>query len=377
MAASGRVVIAGYARSPFHFAKKGALAGVRPDELAGRVVEALVERTGVDPDAIEDVTLGCAFPEGEQGMNAGRLVGVLAGLPRTVAGSTINRFCGSSMQAVHTAAGSIAMGAGEAYVCAGVESMSRVPMGGFNPMPHPGLAERYPQIYISMGETAENVAERYRIPRERQEAFAVESQRKAAEAQREGGWTTSSSPSTTSPPTAACDPRRPPRCWPGSSPRSAATAPSPPARRRRSPTAPRGARDLRGLRPAARPAAARRRPLDRRRGLRARGDGHRAGAGDPQGARPRGRGRGRRRPRRAQRGVRQPGARLPRRARPGAGAGQPGRRRHRPRPPARRDRRPHHRQGRALLHRSGGRYAVATQCIGGGQGIATVLEAVE
>jgi acetyl-CoA acyltransferase len=90
------------------------------------------------------------------------------------------------MQAVHTAAGSIAMGAGEAYVCAGVESMSRVPMGGFNPMLNPGLAERYPQIYISMGETAENVAERYRIPRERQDAFAVESQRKAAEAQREG-----------------------------------------------------------------------------------------------------------------------------------------------------------------------------------------------
>jgi acetyl-CoA acyltransferase len=186
MAASGRVVIAGYARSPFHFAKKGALAGVRPDDLAGRVVQALVERTGVDPDAVEDVTLGCAFPEGEQGMNAGRVVGVLAGLPRTVAGSTINRFCGSSMQAVHTAAGSIAMGAGEAYVCAGVESMSRVPMGGFNPMLNPGLAERYPQIYISMGETAENVAERYRIPRERQEAFAVESQRKAAEAQRAG-----------------------------------------------------------------------------------------------------------------------------------------------------------------------------------------------
>ncbi len=186
MAASGRVVIAGYARSPFHFAKKGELAGVRPDDLAGRVVQALVERTGVDPDAIEDVTLGCAFPEGEQGMNAGRVVGVLAGLPRTVAGSTINRFCGSSMQAVHTAAGSIAMGAGEAYVCAGVESMSRVPMGGFNPMLHPGLAERYPQIYISMGETAENVAERYRIPRERQEAFAVESQRKAGEAQRDG-----------------------------------------------------------------------------------------------------------------------------------------------------------------------------------------------
>jgi len=119
-------------------------------------------------------------------MNAGRLVGVLAGLPRTVAGSTINRFCGSSMQAVHTAAGSIAMGAGEAYVCAGVESMSRVPMGGFNPMPHPGLAERYPQIYISMGETAENVAERYRVSREDQDAFALESHRRAIAAAEAG-----------------------------------------------------------------------------------------------------------------------------------------------------------------------------------------------
>jgi acetyl-CoA acyltransferase len=181
-----RVVIAAYARSPFHFARKGALARVRPDDLAGGVVRALVERTGVDPGSIEDVGLGCAFPEGEQGMNLGRIVGVIAGLPRGVAGQTVNRFCGSSMQAIHTAAGSIAMGAGDAYVAAGVESMSRVPMVGFNFLPNPGLVDSYPQIYMSMGETAENVADRFGVNRERQEAFAVESQRKAAAARADG-----------------------------------------------------------------------------------------------------------------------------------------------------------------------------------------------
>ena len=181
-----RVVIAGYVRSPFHFAHKGELKTLRPDELAGQVVRALVERTGVDPATIEDVHLGCAFPEGEQGMNVGRIAGVLAGLPRSVAGATVNRFCGSAMQAIHTAAGSIAMGAGDAYIAGGVESMSRVPMVGFNFLPHPGLAESYPAIYISMGETAENVATRWDVSRERQEAFAVASQAKAAAARADG-----------------------------------------------------------------------------------------------------------------------------------------------------------------------------------------------
>ncbi len=181
-----RVVIAGYVRSPFAPAHKGDLRGLRPDELGGQVVRALVERTGVAPDAIEDVTMGCAFPEGEQGMNVGRIVGVLAGLPRSVAGATVNRFCGSAMQAIHTAAGSIAMGMGEAYVAGGTESMSRVPMVGFNFLPHPGLAESYPQIYMSMGETAEHVARRYGVSRERQEAFAVGSQQRAAAAQADG-----------------------------------------------------------------------------------------------------------------------------------------------------------------------------------------------
>jgi acetyl-CoA acyltransferase len=180
------IVIAGYARSPFHFAAKGALARVRPDDLAAKVVEALIERTGVPPEEIEDVIVGCAFPEGEQGFNVGRLIALLAHLPITVAGATVNRFCGSSMQAVHMAAGAIRMEAGEAFVCAGIESMSRVPIGGFNPLPNPGLMEHYPQAYASMGVTAENVARQYQITRAAQEAFAVESHRKAAEARAEG-----------------------------------------------------------------------------------------------------------------------------------------------------------------------------------------------
>ena len=179
-------VIVGYARSPFTFARKGELARVRPDELTAQVVRALLDRTGVEPSDIEDLLLGCAFPEGEQGLNVARLVGFLAELPQTVAGATINRFCGSSMQAIHTAAGAIALGAGELFLCAGVESMSRVPMAGFNPLPHPGLYERFPQAYMGMGETAENVAREYAVTREAQEAFAVASQARAAAA-REGG----------------------------------------------------------------------------------------------------------------------------------------------------------------------------------------------
>src|SRR4051812_20022376 len=180
------VVIAAYRRSPFHLAHKGALVKLRPDEMTAQVVRALVAESGIDPATIEDLVLGCAFPEGEQGLNAAKLIGFIAGLPESVAGTTVNRFCGSSMQAVHQAAGAIKMGAGEAFLCAGVESMTRVPMMGFNPMPHPGLAKDFPQAYVSMGETAENVARRYQLTRAEQEAFAVRSQQKAAAAQREG-----------------------------------------------------------------------------------------------------------------------------------------------------------------------------------------------
>ncbi|MBT6830272.1 MAG: thiolase family protein [Rhodospirillaceae bacterium] len=180
------IVIAGYARSPFTFAGKGALAKIRPDIMVAQVVAALVARTGVKPDDIEDLIMGCAFPEGEQGFNIARLVTFQAGLPLGIAGVTINRFCGSSMYAIHMAAGAIHMNAGEAFICAGVESMTRIPMGGYNPMPDPELYARYPEAYVSMGETAENLAAKYHITREAQDAFAADSQRKTAAAQAEG-----------------------------------------------------------------------------------------------------------------------------------------------------------------------------------------------
>ena len=175
------VIIAGYARSPFTLAHKGALARVRPDELAAQVVRGLVTRTGLSEADIEDLVLGCAFPEGEQGMNVARLVALLAKLPLGVGGMTVNRFCGSSMSAIHFAAGQICLGAGEVYIAGGVESMSRVPMGGYNPMFHPRLAEET-AAYIGMGDTAENVAREYSLTREEQEAFAVRSQQKAKDA---------------------------------------------------------------------------------------------------------------------------------------------------------------------------------------------------
>ncbi len=180
------VLIAGYARTPFTPAKKGELARVRPDEMASQVVRRLVERCGIDPDHIEDLILGCAFPEGEQGLNLARLVVLMAGLPQSVGGQTINRFCGSSMQAIHSAAGAIQMGAGDVFICAGVESMSRVPMMGFNPLPHPKLARSLPGAYMGMGDTAENVARDWKIDRLRQEEFALRSHQNAAMAQAEG-----------------------------------------------------------------------------------------------------------------------------------------------------------------------------------------------
>jgi acetyl-CoA acyltransferase len=180
------VVIAGYARSPFTLANKGALARTRPDDLAAQVIRGLLDRTKVDPAEIEDIVLGCAFPEAEQGLNVARLIGLLADLPLQVGGVTINRFCGSSMSAIHYAMGQIAIGAGEAFIAAGIESMSRIPMGGFNPMPSPELYAKRPGAYMGMGETAENVARDYQIPRAEQEALAVKSQQKAAAARSAG-----------------------------------------------------------------------------------------------------------------------------------------------------------------------------------------------
>ena len=180
------VVIAGYARSPFHFAKKGALIDVRPDDLAAQTVKGLVERSGLDANLIEDLIMGCAYPEAEQGMNLARITGFLAGLPETVAGATVNRFCGSSMTSIHFAAGQIQLGTGDAFICAGVESMTRVPMGGFNLSPNPHLLAEFPQAYMPMGQTAEIVAERFGISRADQEAMAVDSHAKAARAREQG-----------------------------------------------------------------------------------------------------------------------------------------------------------------------------------------------
>ena len=183
-----KVVIAGYKRSPFHFANKGALTRVRPDDLVAAVVKALVKETGVKKEDIEDLILGCANPEGEQGMNMGRYVVFLADLPITTGGTTINRWCGSSMQAIHNAAGMIQMGAGEVFVAAGVESMTRVPMTGFNPTPNPGLMKRWPETYHSMGQTAEAVAQKYQVTREKQQQYAIGSHQKAAKARDTGKY---------------------------------------------------------------------------------------------------------------------------------------------------------------------------------------------
>ncbi len=180
------VVIAGYARSPFTLANKGELIKVRPDEMTGQVVRGLIEKTGVNVEDIEDVIIGSAFPEAEQGLNVARIISFLAGIPKAAAATTVNRFCGSSMQAIHMAAGAIQMGAGDVFICGGIESMTRVPMGGFNPAPHPKLYQEYPEAYVSMGITAENLAKQYSISRKEQEEMAVESHARAAAARAAG-----------------------------------------------------------------------------------------------------------------------------------------------------------------------------------------------
>ncbi len=132
-------IVAGWVRTPFHRAHKGALAGVRPDSMVAECIKEVVRRLGLDPAEVDDVIVGCAYPEGEQGYNIGRMASLLAGLPDTVPGMTINRLCGSSMQAVISAANAIRVGQGQCYIVAGVESMSRVKRRGFNWSPHPVL----------------------------------------------------------------------------------------------------------------------------------------------------------------------------------------------------------------------------------------------
>ena len=173
-------IVAGWVRTPFHRAHKGALAGVRPDTMVAECIKEVVKRLDLDPAEVDDVIVGCAYPEGEQGYNIGRMATLLAGLPDTVPGMTINRLCGSSMQAVISAANAIRVGQGHCYVVAGVESMSRVKRRGFNWSPHPALESGVTEAYVSMGATAENVARMYGISREEQEAFALTSHTKAA-----------------------------------------------------------------------------------------------------------------------------------------------------------------------------------------------------
>ena len=179
-------VICAYGRSPFTPANKGQLAKMRPDDLLAQVVKGVLAKAAFNTADIEDMIVGCAFPEGEQGFNIGRMTALLAGLPLTVAGSTINRWCGSSMEAVHMAAGKIVTGSGELFIASGVESMSRIPMGGFNPSPNPDLYEVMPNAYLSMGLTAENLAKKYNIARAEQEKFALNSHTKAAKADLSG-----------------------------------------------------------------------------------------------------------------------------------------------------------------------------------------------
>ena len=179
-------VIAGYTRSPFTVSFKGGLKSVRPEDMLSQVIKSLISNVNLNKDDIEDVIVGCAFPEGEQGFNIGKVVTFMCDLPRSVAGMTVNRWCGSSMQSIHNAAGSIAMGSGKVFICAGVESMTRVPMLGFNPMPHPELLEQNPNVYLSMGVTAENVARKYNIDRTQQQEFAISSHEKANNADTNG-----------------------------------------------------------------------------------------------------------------------------------------------------------------------------------------------
>ena len=181
-----KAVIVDWLRSPFHRAHKGKLANVRPDEMAGQVIRQLMERNDISGSMIDDLILGCAYPEGEQGYNLGRLLTFLGELPNTVPGATINRLCGSSMQAILSAAAHIEVGWGDCILVGGVESMSRIQRRGFNWSPSPELEDKFPDAYIGMGVTAENVAKKWNQTRIQHEQFALSSHHKAASAQTNG-----------------------------------------------------------------------------------------------------------------------------------------------------------------------------------------------
>jgi len=174
------VVIVDAVRSAVGRAKKGTLANTRPDELAGQVIQGLLERVPqVKAADVEELVMGCAMPEGAQGLNVARLIGFLGGLPEETSALTINRFCSSGLQSIALAAGGIAIGSYDVAIAGGVESMTYVPMSGFEPSGSPKLMAEVPTAYTPMGITAENVANKYGISREEQDQFAYESQQKA------------------------------------------------------------------------------------------------------------------------------------------------------------------------------------------------------
>ena len=176
-------VIVGFKRSPFTIAKKGDLSEVRPEDILSQVINDLIKTSNINNNDIEDIIAGCAYPEGEQGYNIAKIVSFMTDVPIHVAGMTVNRWCGSSMQAIHNAAGAISMNAGNVFICCGIESMTKVPINGLNYSPHPLLGEINPNVYLSMGVTAENVAKKYNITRKAQQEFAINSQKKANFAQ--------------------------------------------------------------------------------------------------------------------------------------------------------------------------------------------------
>ena len=181
------VVIVSYARTAFTRAHKGDFKNTRPDTLAAHVITAALERApGIKPEEVDDVILGCAMPEGEQGMNVARVASLMAGLPQSVPGLTVNRFCSSGVQTISQAAERIMVGAIDVAIAGGTESMSMVPMGGNKVSANPEVMEKNPEIYTPMGTTAENVAKKFEVDRQTQDIFAAASQRKAIEAWESG-----------------------------------------------------------------------------------------------------------------------------------------------------------------------------------------------
>ncbi|SDP44298.1 thiolase family protein [Desulforhopalus singaporensis] len=177
-----KAYILGSYRTPGCRANKGKLRNIRPDDLAAVAITGLLERTGIDPATINDVYLGCSFPEGDQGMNIGRVAAMKARLPDTVPGQTVNRFCSSGLQSIALAAERVMCGFADCIVAGGVESMSSVPMGGMKYSANPDLMVDWPEAYASMGITAELVAEKYGIDRLAMDTFAAASNAKAAAA---------------------------------------------------------------------------------------------------------------------------------------------------------------------------------------------------